>query len=225
MSPDFDTPALLPSTPTKPYRAHRERQRGRILKTAQELFNAQGIDRVTIAEIVAAIGVRPSTLYEYFSNKHEIVWALVEQYMEQSASEIEERVSRVQGPALAQIEALFEAFEAELADHPERRRFQAQFDAMYAHEWSADLLLALEARVAPDFPRSLSDLVRMGIADGSFRSDLNPDLTMHSVVNAVIAAQRRFASLGNRIEVEYGQPVRELFHEALRIITLGLSNK
>jgi hypothetical protein len=145
--------------------------------------------------------------------------------MEQSASEIEERVSRVQGPALAQIEALFEAFEAELADHPERIRFQAQFDAMYAHEWSADLLLALEARVAPDFPRSLSDLVRMGIADGSFRSDLNPDLTMHSVVNAVIAAQRRFASLGNRIEVEYGQPVRELFHEALRIITLGLSNK
>jgi AcrR family transcriptional regulator len=225
MNPDSHSPVLPPIAPTKRYRAHRERQRGRILKTARELFNAQGIDRVTIAEIVATTGVRPSTLYEYFSNKDEIVWALVEEYTSQSTSEIRERVSHVQGPALAQVEALLEAFEAELAEHPERIRFQAQFDAMYAHEWSADLLLALQARVAPDFPRSLSELVRTGIADGSLRSDLSPDLTMHSIVNAAIAAQRRFASLGNRVEVEYGQPVRDLFHEAMRIILLGLSSK
>ena len=225
MNSDPHIPVLSPPAPTKRYSAHRERQRGRILKAAQELFNARGIDAVTIAEIVAATGVRPSTLYEYFSNKDAIVWALVEEYTEQSAAEIRELAAQVQGPALAQVEAILKALEAELAEHSERVRFQAQFDAMYAHEWSVDLLLALEARVTPDYPKPLSDLVRMGIADGSLRSDLNPDLTMHSVVNAAIATQRRFASLGNRVEVEYGQPVRELFHEAMRIILLGLSSK
>jgi AcrR family transcriptional regulator len=225
MNSKSDISALPPSAPTKRYQAHRERQRGRILKAAHELFNARGIDGVTTAEIIVATGIRPTTLYEYFSNKDEIVWALVEEYTEESATEIAERVSRVPGPALAQVEAMFEAFEAELAEHPERVRFQAQFDAMYAHEWSADLLRAVQAKIVPDYPKNLSDFVRRGIADGSLRSDLNPDLAMHSVVNAVIAAQRRFASLGNRVEVEYGQSVRDLFHEANRIILLGLSNK
>ena len=225
MSPNTDIPAPQPPTPTKHYRAHRERQRGRILKAAQELFDARGIDGVTIAEIVVATGIRPTTLYEYFANKDEIVWALVEEYTKQSATEIGERVAHVQGSVLAQIEAMFEAFEAELVEHPERVRFQAQFDAMYAHEWSADLMLAVQAEIVPDYPKSLSDLIRSGIADGSLRSDLNPDLTMHSIVNAVIAAQRRLASLGNRVEVEYGQSIRDLFHEATRIILLGLTNK
>jgi hypothetical protein len=67
-----------------------------------------------------------------------------------------------------------------------------------------------------------ADLIREGIADGSLRSDLNPDLTMHSVVNAVIGAQRRLASLGNRVEKEYGQPIELLFRETVRIILLGL---
>ena len=225
VSSDSHDSALSHTPPAKRYLAHRERQRGRILKAAQELFDKRGIDGVTIAEIVAATGVRPSTLYEYFSNKDEIVWALVEEYTKQSAAEIGERMLHVRGSALAQVEAMFEAFEAELVEHPERVRFQAQFDAMYAHEWSADLMVALQAKIVPDYPKALSDLVRTGIADGSLRSDLNPELAMHSVVNAVIAAQRRFASLGNRVEVEYGQPIRDLFHEATLIILLGLSNK
>ena len=45
---------------------------------------------------------------------------------------------------------------------------------------------------------------------------------MHAVINAVIGAQRRLASLGNRVELEYGQPVDRLFRETIRIILLGL---
>jgi len=65
-------------------------------------------------------------------------------------------------------------------------------------------------------------LVREGMADGSLRGDLDPDLTLHAVMNAVIAAQRRFASLGAKVEVEYGQPIDRLFRETIRILVLGL---
>jgi hypothetical protein len=65
-------------------------------------------------------------------------------------------------------------------------------------------------------------LIREGIADGSLRSDLDPDLTLHSIVNAVIGAQRRLASLGDRVEKEYGQPIGLLFRETVRIVLLGL---
>ena len=65
-------------------------------------------------------------------------------------------------------------------------------------------------------------LMREGIADGSMRPDLDPDLTMHAVINAVIGAQRRLASLGSRVEAEYGQPIDRLFRETVRVILLGL---
>ena len=71
----------LQSTPNA-YHAHRERQRRRILSAAERLFDEHGIDRVTMLEIVAAAGLRASTLYQYFSSKDDIVWALVRETME-----------------------------------------------------------------------------------------------------------------------------------------------
>ena len=215
-------PSTSSTSASGPYHAHRERQRRRILAAAEELFDIRGIDRVPIADIVAAAGIRASTLYEYFSNKDEIVWTLVEELMRQSSTSVLEAVEEATGPALARITALLEAFGNELVNHPQRVRFMAQFDAMYARDWSAERLLALEDRLFPGRFEPLSNLIRDGIADGSLRPDLNPDLSMHSVLNAVVGAQRRLASLGNRVEQEYGQPIEALFRETVRILLLGL---
>jgi AcrR family transcriptional regulator len=215
-------PLASASTSSSPYRAHRERQRRRILAAAQELFDKQGIDRVTIAEIFAAAGIRASTLYEYFSNKDEIVWALVEEVMVRGSEGAQEAIERASGPALEKIAALFQVFEDQLTREPARVRFMAQFDAMYARDWSVERLLALEDKIIPGRLKGLVDLIREGIADGSLRSDLDPELTMHSVLNAVIGAQRRLASLGNRVEQEFGQPIGLMFRESVRIILIGL---
>jgi AcrR family transcriptional regulator len=211
-----------PTSSSGPYLAHRERQRRRILAAAEELFDIRGIDRVPIADIVTAAGIRASTLYEYFSNKDEIVWTLVEEIMLQWSVNALEATEAATGSALTRITALLEAFGDELVDHPQRVRLMAQFDAMYARDWSAERLLALEDRLFPGRFEPLSNLIREGIADGSLRSDLDPDLTLHSVVNAVVGAQRRLASLGNRVEQEYGQPIERLFRETVRILLLGL---
>ena len=215
-------PTTSPTPASVPYHAHRERQRRRILSAAGELFDIRGIDRVPIADIVAAAGIRASTLYEYFSNKDEIVWALVEEAMLKSSAKILEASKTATGPALGRITALLEALGDELVNHPQRVRLMAQFDAMYARDWSAERLLALEDRLFPGRFKPLSNLIREGIADGSLRSDLDPDLTLHSIVNAVVGSQRRLASLGNRVEQEYGQPIEALFRETVRILLLGL---
>ncbi len=204
------------------YLAHRERQSRRILTAAEELFDLRGIDRVTMAEIVTAAGIRASTLYEYFSNKDEIVWALLEKFMTQSSALFVESTAAVSGSALAKITALLQAFGRELIEHPARVRFMAQFDAMYARDWTVERLLEVEDQIMPGRFQSLGSLTREGIADGSLRPDLDPDLSMQSVLNAVVGAQRRLASLGNRVEKEYGQPIELLFRETVRIILAGL---
>ncbi|QOY89405.1 TetR/AcrR family transcriptional regulator [Paludibaculum fermentans] len=203
------------------YSSHRVRQRQRILDAAEKLFDEQGIDRVTIADIVKGAGIRPSTLYEYFSNKDDVVWGIVADVFADGAVRAKKFMDAAD-TALAKISALFEFMADGFTHSPSKIRFMAQFDALYARQWSPERLLSLEARVNPEGLEYFSTLVREGIADGTLRPDLDPELTMHAVINAVVGAQRRLASLGNRVELEYGQPVDRLFRETIRILLLGL---
>ena len=219
----FADPVLETPNAKGPYRAHRERQRSRILAVAQKAFDERGIDRVSIGEIVSETGIRASTLYEYFSGKDEIVWALVEQLMKRSEAEAKKRIENLgECSALAKITCLLDMFREELAERPEQVRFWAQFDALYARNWTAERLLSLERALHPSGLASLSTLVEQGIADNSLRADLYPDLTLQAVLNAVIGTQRRLASLGKRLEQEYGRTVQELFDETVRLLLLGL---
>jgi len=205
------------------YQAHRDRQRRRILDAAAKLFDERGIDRVTMAEITSASGVQASTTYQYFSNKDEIVWGILGTVM---AEDTERAKQKIEGAAtgLAKIRALLEFMADELSRDQAKVRFMAQFDAMYARHWPAERLLMLEAQINPRGFKYFSKLIREGIRDGSLRRDLNPEFTLHAVMNAVIGAQRRLASLGNKVEQEYGQPIERLFRETIRILVLGLAN-
>ena len=208
---------------TGSYPAHRERQRRRILDAAAKLFDERGIDRTTMAELTAASGVQPSTLYQYFSSKDDIVWALLDAHIHHTG-DLAQAALRDQPNALARITALFEVLAVELESNSAGVRFLAQFDALYARDWPVERLLSLESRIHPNPLNAFTAMVREGIADGSLRSDLNPSLTMHAVINAVIAAQRRLASLGTKVEQEYGQPIHRLFRETIRILLQGLRN-
>lgn len=205
------------------YHTHREKQRRLILGAAQSLFDQHGIERVTMADIIGASGLMRSTIYQYFPNKDAIIWALMRDIMERYNTAFQQALQEVSGPALAQIMAILTLLGDELVSNPAQVRFLAQFDALYARNWSAEQLLDLEAQIFPQaLALSLTALVRDGIADGSLRPDLNPELTMHSVINAAIAAQRRLASLGARVEQEYGQPIDRLFRETCQVILHGL---
>jgi AcrR family transcriptional regulator len=203
------------------YGAHRERQRLRILDAASKLFDERGIDRVTMAEITGASGVQPSTMYQYFSSKDDIVWAIVGVVIKERSGPAAAAMKDAPN-ALGRITALLEMMADDLTRKPEKVRFMAQFDAMYARDWPVERLLSLESQIHPEPFQFFSDLIREGIADGSLRADLHPELTMHAVMNAVIGAQRRLAALGNKVEKEYGRPIDELLRESIRVLLLGL---
>jgi len=203
------------------YHAHRLRQRRRILSAAGKLFDERGIDRTTMAEVISASELRASTIYEYFRNKDEIVWAILSEVFEETAAGAKKAVEGAT-TGLARITALLEYMADELTENQARIRFLAQFDAMYARDWPAERLLMLEGQIHAQGFEVFRNLILEGIADGSLRRDLDPDLTMHAVMNAVIGAQRRLASLGTKVELEYGHPIDRLFRETIRIIVFGL---
>ena len=216
----------MPGKSSKPkanaYHAHRGRQRRRILSAAEKLFAERGIDRTTMADVISASELRPSTMYQYFSNKDDIVWAILGDVLESSATGAKKAVEGATS-GLAKISALLQYMADELAKNQDRIRFLAQFDAMYARDWPVERLLTLEGQIDDQGFKAFRKLIREGIADGSLRKNLHPGLTLHAVMNAVVAAQRRLASLGTKVELEYGQPIDRLFGETIRIIVLGLS--
>jgi AcrR family transcriptional regulator len=214
-------PTSAPTSSPRPYHLHRERQRRRILEAAEELFDQKGIDRVTMTEIISATDLRASTIYQYFSSKDDIVWAILEGMLVEFAARAKEATDKAK-TSFDKITALLELMADDLINNQAKVRFMAQFDAMYARDWSAERLLTLEAQLYPEGFRYLGGLIREGVSDGSLRDDLDPELTMHAVMNAVVGTQRRLASLGNRVELEYGQPIGSLFRETTRVMLRGL---
>ena len=51
-----------------------------------------------MAEVISASGIRPSTIYQYFSNKDEIVWAILGERDGGSCRARQRRVSTGQPP-------------------------------------------------------------------------------------------------------------------------------
>jgi AcrR family transcriptional regulator len=177
-----------PAPAARTCRAHRERQRRRILDAAERLFDEHGVDRVAMAGITSASGLRASAVYRHFSNKDDIAWA-------------------IPGEVLADLAA---------------QATEAIETAMTALDKITGGLLTLEAKLNLQGFGYFGALIREGLADGSLHPHRDPGLAMHAVINAVTGAQCRLASLGNRVGLDYGQPIGRLFRETIRVILHGL---
>jgi AcrR family transcriptional regulator len=69
----------------------KQRTRQALFDTAMRLFAERGYEQTTVAEIAAAADVSTKTLFNYFSGKDDLVFALRQQRMDVSLRMIEER--------------------------------------------------------------------------------------------------------------------------------------
>lgn len=87
--------------------------RGTLLDHARHLANAEGAGAVNIRSIAQRAGVASGTVYNYFSNKDEILLALTEEYWKETLLEM--RAAITAGSFCGQLEEMF-AFLRERVD-------------------------------------------------------------------------------------------------------------
>ncbi len=58
---------------------HKTQMRAQVLEAAQQLFQEQGYQETSLGDVAAAVGVGRTTLYEYFSDKDDLLATLVEE--------------------------------------------------------------------------------------------------------------------------------------------------
>ena len=67
-----------------------------IALSCKELFVKKGINSLTISELAKTAGVGKGTIYEYFKNKEEIVFAIVNILMQKHSEKLENQLSSLE---------------------------------------------------------------------------------------------------------------------------------
>jgi len=204
------------------YYGHRERQRDRILMIASQLFMRNGIDNVSIADIADAVGMTRATIYRYFANRVEIAWALQRRYSENLISTMSSDATNERLPGVTRLRAMLQGFCDYYFQYPERALYFTQFERMYTTQEDNEQLQALKRNDAQIINDPISNVIAVGVRDGSLRADLDPQKTSTTIYTMIWGLERRFASSAVTFEVEFTQNQRTIYEAACQMIVQGL---
>jgi AcrR family transcriptional regulator len=138
----------------------REEVRRMILDAAHDLFAREGYDRVTMRRIAEAIEYSPTTIYNHFEDKDDLVQSLCEEDFARLLGALQAK----EAPAdpVEQIRQLGLAYARFGVDHPNHYRFMFMTPAKFEHVHE----LSGSGRQAFGLVRSA---VERAIASGAFR--------------------------------------------------------
>jgi TetR/AcrR family transcriptional regulator, repressor of fatR-cypB operon len=87
----------------------RLRRRNDILKAARELFLTKGFVNATLEEVAQLAEFGKGTIYNYFANKEELLWGMIEQFLEENIALARRELLNGQGTARDKFRAYAEA--------------------------------------------------------------------------------------------------------------------
>jgi AcrR family transcriptional regulator len=209
------------------YQNHRDSQHERILEAAEKLFIQAGIDRISMSAIARAARISRRTMYQYFSDKREIAWAIFQKLIDQWRTF---GTLPPEASGLAQLEQFMTWMVNQLETSREHLRFIVELDALYARESSADRMRQITGRAGAGGDAGngvdwIAQTVRKGIADGSIRADVDPEMVSAALLNLLSGMNARFALLGDLITQEYGQDALAIYKEICRSFLRGLQSQ
>lgn len=84
-------------TKAKPKRLSREKRISNILDAARQVFEQQGYEKATVAEIADKIGVVEGTVFSYFNSKRALVLKVMEVFYEDINNQLESAIKGISG--------------------------------------------------------------------------------------------------------------------------------
>ena len=162
----------------------RGEKRPLILRAATEVFAEQGFAAVTVAEIANRAGIGKGTVYEYFTSKDELLFAVFEWMNEKIFERIAERLDEG-GTTLERVQRLLD-LGAEIT------REQVEMQAVVLDFWAASRGTRSEERYNQAcrttfraYRRLIADVVRQGQANRELRPGIDADAVATMVVAAM----------------------------------------
>lgn len=80
-----------------------------IISAARQLFEVKGYDKVTMQDVMTAVGIAKGTIYHYFKSKEELFEAVIESIVDAHIERLENLMQNTEGTALAKMQVLVAA--------------------------------------------------------------------------------------------------------------------
>lgn len=200
-------------------RANRRRE---IIDAAQDLFTSKGFENTTMEEIAEKAEFGKPTLYAYFKSKDEILFRVHMRRHEEKMSAFGEATEK-HSTGYDRLQALGVAYYSFYKANPEFLRMQVHWDYRgLAVDKLSDTVRDRYDQLYRSF-MDLTQILRLGIEDGSLRRDLDVDrtlelffMTLRAVANQVLLIREpNMSQLDDRSESTYFYYLN-LFMEGVR---------
>ena len=146
---------------------------------AVHLFGQQGYTGTSMRDIARAVGILPGSLYAHIASKEALLVEIVDDGIGRFIARIAPHVAGP-GTPIERLHAMIVSHVEVVAEHPER-------SLVVFHQWRFlgpdNLPLAISRR--REYERYFVDVVEQGIADGSIKPELNPRMTVLTILGAL----------------------------------------
>lgn len=194
------------TTKPEPTSPSAEAKRKEILAAASRLFRERGFAETGMRDIAAALGMTAGNLYYYFENKQALLAYCQEATLDELAAPEEPAGSRLERrrPAHERLRAAIVTHVVALNESHPGSIAHLEIEALEPQR-RAPLL-----QKRKDYERRLEDLIRDGIAEGSFAAR-DPRLATLALLGALNWTVKWYREGGGKSATEVGQEFADLF--------------
>ena len=177
-----------------------------ILKTALNQFVRNGIREMSVQKLVSQLSISTKTFYKYFKNKEELLEEALRLHYDLQYIELEKQADE-KNPVILFYEIWQQAT---LKEYNVNNRFFADLNYYYPA-----LQQKIEREIGARFWERLKQIIDKGIAEGYFKTEINPYIILESISVLLNSISRTEQFL------KYKTPADEIYNNSIAIIIKG----
>lgn len=164
--------------------------------TAAEMYLSTGISEVKMTDIAERAQIGVASLYRYFGTKQLFTVKVAAHIWRTTLAQLEPIYTGAQFETmsgLAQVETLLNIFHVFMEKHRPFLRFLSEFDMFVIREHLGQEHLKEYENCSLNILPVLTRAIEKGIADGTIRPGVDPQMYYHTVTDSLIGMCQRFA--------------------------------
>ena len=140
------------------------------LKSAEYLFATKGFDKTTVADIAKECGINEASIYSYFNNKRNILFAIYGTYLQQAVKTLQEHFLGMKEPGPKLRKTIWHYLSDMKNNH-----YYARINMM-AQRANPDFFTSEYFKFLKDYSKLILNVIITGQDENFFRPELDPRL-------------------------------------------------